>query len=267
MLLNNSRLFRCSGVARKRGNFMHNESVACHVASRVLQVAGGLALVLLMLTVPAFGQQSYVGRFDAFAGFTYLDSPHVKLGEPGFHLQSGVRVWAWMSLGVDYSRAMGSLTLTPNLLVTPLQTQLAQQIAGLQALGQLPPGYVLSVPSDSTTQTFAAGPQFSYHHFARVTLFIRPSAGAIHEVATPRPGDPFATAVVHNLAPTGKKTDWTKFYGFGGGADINVTKHFALRVQADLVRDHLFGDILKDARTTVRFSIGPAVQWGTNVQK
>jgi hypothetical protein len=79
--------------------------------------------------------------------------------------------------------------------------------------------------------------------------------------------DLIAQSVVAQLAPSGRKTDWTKFFGFGGGADLNITKHFAVRVQGDFVRDHLFNDLLKDSRNTVRFSIGPAVQFGKNVRK
>jgi hypothetical protein len=36
----------------------------------------------------AFGQ-SYIGRYDAYAGFVYLDSPHIDLGPgPGTRLDS-----------------------------------------------------------------------------------------------------------------------------------------------------------------------------------
>ena len=246
---------------------MQNASAACLVACRFLQVLAGLLVLLLLLVSPALGQQDYVGRFDAFGGFTYLDSPHVKLGEKGFHLQTGVRVVTWLSLGLDYSRATGDLTITPNLLPTALATQLAQKIAGYQALGYLPASYALSVPASSTSQTFAAGPQAAWRHWQHLTLFVRPSAGAIHEVAVPHPTDAFSTGVVQSLAPSGTKINTVLFYGFGGGADVLFTKHWGLRLQADLVRDHLFKDILKDARTTVRISIGPAIQWGGNVAK
>jgi hypothetical protein len=224
---------------------------------------------LVLAATPVFGQQSYVGRFDAFAGFTYLDSPHIKLAEPGYHLQGGVRVISWLSLGVDFSRAKGDLTVLPSYLLTSLQQSLGAQLAQLAAAGRLPAGYSLTVPANSTTETFAAGPQVAFRHFSAVTLFIRPSCGIIHEVAvTHVPStDLIAQSVVAQLAPSGRKTDWTKFFGFGGGADLNITKHFAVRVQGDFVRDHLFNDLLKDSRNTVRFSIGPAVQFGKNVRK
>lgn len=228
-----------------------------------------LVLTLILTATQAFGQQKYVGLVDAFAGFTYLNSPHIKLAEPGYHLQGGVRVTTWLSLGVDFSRTKGDLTVLPSYLLTTLQQSLGAQLALLAQAGRLPAGYSLTVPAQSTTETIAAGPQIAYRRFEAVTLFIRPSCGFIHEVAVPHvpSADLIAQGIVAQLAPSGKKTDWTKFYGFGGGADFNITKHFAIRVQADLVRDHLFNDLLKDSRNTVRFSIGPAVQFGRNVRK
>ena len=170
---------------------------------------------------------------------------------------------------MDFSRAKGDLTVLPSYLLTSLQQSLGAQLAQLAAAGRLPAGYSLTVPANSTTETFAAGPQVAFRHFSAVTLFIRPSCGIIHEVAvTHVPStDLIAQSVVAQLAPSGRKTDWTKFFGFGGGADLNITKHFAVRVQGDFVRDHLFNDLLKDSRNTVRFSIGPAVQFGKNVRK
>ena len=223
-------------------------------------------MTLLMLTValalsslPALGQQSYVSRYSLYTGYTFLDSPHVSLFENGFHTQVGVNARTWLALGFDYSVSGGSLTLTPNLLTTTLQQQLG---------AELPPGYVLAVPSNSLTQTFAGGPQLSFRHFKKVTFFVRPSLGAIHEVATPQPGsDVVAQAIVAQLTTNGKKTDSTIFYGGGGGADLIFSKHVALRVQADLVYDHLFSNTLKDGRLTTRFSIGPCFSIGKNIKK
>jgi hypothetical protein len=226
-----------------------------------------IAVSLLIAAPPVWGQQSYISRFDLFTGYTFLDSPHVGLFENGFHAQSGVRLRTWVSLGVDYSITAGNLTLTPNLLLPALQQQLGAELAGLAAAGLLSPSYQLVVPAHSKTQTFAAGPQLASHHWTHFTLFVRPSVGAIHEVATPHPGDPIATLVANQLAPTGYKTDWTAFYGAGGGVDFLVSKHIAIRTQADLVYDHLFNDLLKDGRLTVRFSAGPCFNFGQNMAK
>src|SRR6266404_6184827 len=123
-----------------------------------------------LMTSTVLGQQAYVSRYDAFAGYTFLDSPRVGLFENGFQFQAGVRPKTWYSLGFDYSISAGDLTLTPNLLTTALQQQLAAQLQQLAAAGLVPAGFTLSVPAHSKTQTFAAGPQLAYRHFSHITL-------------------------------------------------------------------------------------------------
>lgn len=227
-----------------------------------------IVLPTLLLALPAFGQQTYVTRYDAYVGYAFLDSPHIGLFENGFAAQVGFRPRTWMSFGFDYSLSDGDATITPNLLPTALQQQLAAQLQGLARLGLLPPGYQLVVPIHSRTQTFAVGPQLAYRHFTHMTLFLRPVfAGAIHEYATPEPRDAIATQVVAQLTPSGHKTDTVGFVGFGGGFDLILTKHISIRTQADLVYDHLFNDILQDGRFTTRFSIGPAFNFGRNIVK
>ena len=234
---------------------------------RVIRMLLLLTSAVLLASAPTLGQQQYVSRYDLFAGYTFLDSPKVKLFENGFHFQFGVRPKRWYSLGFDYSVSGGSLTLTPNLLTPAWQQQLGGLLQELGAAGQLPPGYTVVVPANSLTQTLTAGPQLAYRHFSKVTLFVRPDLGAIHEVATPQPKDPITKLIVGALTPTGKKTDWTVFYGFGGGIDFLFSKHIALRVQADLVYNHLFSDILQDGRLTTRFSVGPCFNFGKNIPK
>lgn len=224
-------------------------------------------VALLTVTLPVFGQQAYVSRYDIYTGFAYLNSPKISLGEPGFHLQVGLRPTTWYSLGFDYSVSNGDLTLTPDLLPTGLQQSLGAQLGQLAAIGRLPAGYKLSVSAHSNTQTFTLGPQLAYRRFDKFTLFLRPNLGVIREVATPQPADPIAKAIVAGLTPTGRKRDWTYFYGFGGGVDYLFSKHMALRFQADLVRDHLFNDILRDPRGTVRVSIGPCFNFGRNIRE
>ena len=226
-----------------------------------------LVVALPLASVAAQAQQDYVPRYNLYAGYAFLDSPHVSLFENGLHFQAGVNPKTWYALGFDYSVTGGDMTLTPDLLTTAWQQQLGALLQGLAMAGELPAGYTVAVKADSRTQTFAAGPQLSYRHFKKVTLFVRPSVGAIYEDATPQPADPIAKIIVSALAPTGKKTDWTAFYGFGGGADFAITKHIGVRVQSDLVYDHLFNDILRDGRWTTRFSIGPCFSLGKNIAK
>jgi len=222
-------------------------------------------LVSFLFSFPLPGQQSYVSRYDLYTGYAFLNSPKIGLFENGFHTQIGIRPRTWYSMGFDYSVTAGDLAITPDLLPTDLQHKLAGQLGQLGAAGLIPPGYSLVVPAHSVTHSFALGPQLAYRHFSKVTLFLRPSLGAIREGATPQPKDKIAAGVVAQLAPSGHKTDWQGFYGVGGGFDILLSKHFAIRTQADYVWDHLFNDLLKDGRWTTRFSVGPAFNFGRNI--
>lgn len=222
-------------------------------------------VALAAFAVPSFAQQDYVGLFDVYSGFTYLDSPSVNLAQRGYHLQVGINPKTWYALGFDYSISTGHSAIEPNQLTTALQQQLGGQLRQLVLAGIIPPTYALTVPFDSTTDTFAAGPQLEIRHFSAATLFVRPSIGAIHEVATLHSVDPISAGIVMQLAPSGKKSDWTPFYGFGGGVDLNVSRHFSVRMQADFVHNHLFSDVLRESRNTVRLSIGPSFHFGRNV--
>jgi hypothetical protein len=228
---------------------------------------GCIAILAVILSSPAWGQQDYVTRFDVYAGYAGLQSPLIDLSAKGFQVQAGYRKNMWLTMGFDYSRTTGDLKLTPDLLPDALAANLAAQLKALAAAGRLPAGYTLVVPATAVTQTFAAGPQFSYRGFKTVTLFVRPSFGAIREVATPHPGDAIATAIVAQLAPTNKKEDWQGFYGIGYGFDINFGPHFSLRFQGDTAWDHLFNDLIKTGRWSQRFSIGPAFNFGKNIAK
>ena len=225
------------------------------------------SLLLLLLASSSFAQQTYVTRYDFYAGYAFLDSPKISLFESGMQMQIGYRPRTWYSLGFDYSVTGGDLKVTPELLPVALQQSLGAQLAALAAAGRLPAGYALTVPAHSRTHSFALGPQLAYRHFQKVTLFARPSMGAIRETATPQPADAIAAAIVKQLTPKGNKTDWQGFFGFGYGFDLNLTKHFSIRTQGDLVWDHLFNDILQDGRWTTRFSVGPAFNFGKNIAK
>ena len=224
------------------------------------------ALAVIALATPTFGQQTQVERYDLYSGFTAFSTPHLNLTERGYNFQAGINWRSWLATGFDFAYVSGHSSLIPSMLKPSLAAQINGEIAALEAAQQLPPGYMLSVPTDSTTQTFAAGPQFSYRRWNAVTLFARPSLGAVHQTATPHPNpaDPFAVAISHELAPSGKKTDWQGFYGFGGGIDWNLSPHFAIRTQTDIVYWTLFNDLL-DGNWTVRYSVGPTLRFGGNI--
>ena len=185
-----------------------------------------VGLIGLGVTAIQAGAQQDVRRYDAYAGFADLNAPALGLNQPGFHAQAGVNVRRWLSIGGDYSVASGGEILTTGLLPATLQAQVNGAQAQYIAAGLLPANYRLAVPTDAATQTFAFGPQLVYRHFRKMTLFARPSLGALRERAVPNGQDPFAKVVVAELAPAGFKRDWTGFYGVGGGAEFAMTSHF-----------------------------------------
>jgi hypothetical protein len=69
----------------------------------------------------------------------------------------------------------------------------------------------------------------------------------------------------------GLSLEWILFRGRRVGDNIIVDfarqdqEKNILRTQADLVYDHLFNDLLKDGRWTVRFSVGPCFNFGKNI--
>lgn len=226
-----------------------------------------LFLVAASLAAPAFCQQTYVSRYDFVAGYAYLNSPAISLLEHGVQLQFGFRPKTWYGVGFDYTNVRGDLTITPKLLPTALQQQLQAQLLPYVQAGIIPPTYQLTVAAHSRTQSFCFGPQLTFRHFRKVTFLLRPSVGAIRELAMPFPpaSDPIAVGIVKGLVPSGQKRDWTGFYGAGGGIDVHLSDHVALRFQGDYVWDHLFNDILKDGRRTLRLGVGPSFNFGKNI--
>jgi opacity protein-like surface antigen len=239
-----------------------------------------LFALLLSLSVCAFAQQDYVGRYDVFTGFSYLDSPKLNLQQRGFNTQLGFNARRWLAFGFDYSIQEGRAGLVPSDLKPNLTALVNQTLAAAQAgripgfpAAAVPPGYVLFVPFDATTQTYTAGPQLAYRHFKKVTLFAHPSIGAIHENISLNPHDAFTAGVLvpglirSGVLKTTKPNDTTYFYGLGGGADYNLTKHFHVRADVEFVHVFLYSDLLRDSRNSVRLSVGPAFNFGKNVSR
>jgi hypothetical protein len=235
------------------------------IATPTLLVVSVLAVLIAFSGTTAHAQQAYVSRYDVYAGFADIDSPALGLNEQGFHAQAGMNLRTWLSVGADYSEGTGSQILTTNLLPAALQAQVNGAQAGYIAAHLLPANYFLAVPTDAATQTFAFGPQLVDRHYSKLTLFIRPSLGALRERAVPHAQDAFQTVIVGQLAPAGFKLDWTGFYGVGGGAEVAISKHVGIRGQMDFVFNHPFNDILADGRWTFRYSVGPSFHFGRNV--
>lgn len=222
-----------------------------------------VSLAFIFLAVlPAVSQQDFVSRYDAFVGYSYLNSPKLSLSQNGFHTQFGVNARSWAALGVDFSYFNGNSTLH----TTDLNSTQLAKLAPIVPL--LPPGFVIQSPYDATTYTITGGPQFSIRKFKAVTIFVRPSIGAMHESVTAKPPNVITAQIVGNLiGPTMKKNDTEIFYGAGGGVDLNFSKHLAVRAQMDFVRVGLFTDVLNGSQNNIRFSIGPTFRFGKNIQK
>ena len=202
-----------------------------------------LAISLVSLLLPAsiaLGQQSYVGQYDVYAGYMYLHSSLINLGETGYHTQIGTNPAKWYSVGYDYQlrqrryrpgpdhdeglpatgdkRATGAVNRGWN---DP--RQLPVEGAGAFEIGNLCHGSAAQFPAlPGSDHLCPAGPRRTY-------------------MSPPYriPAIQSAPCSPRSWRPAGTQTDWTYFYGFGGGVDFNVTKNFALRVQADFVRDQL----------------------------
>ena len=221
-----------------------------------------LLLLLFFTAVSSVAQQTFVSRYDAFAGYSYLNSPKLSLSQNGFHTQFGVNAISWAALGVDFSYFTGNSTLH----TTDLNSTQLAKLAPIAPL--LPPGFVVQSPYDATTYTMTGGPQFSIRKFKAVTIFVRPSIGMMHESVTAKPGNPLLTQIVAGLIGSSmKKSDTEIFYGAGGGVDLNFSKHLAVRAQMDFVRVGLFTDLLKGSQNNIRFSIGPTFRFGKNILK
>ena len=225
------------------------------------------ALITFGIFPTAHAQQKYISHYDIYTGFADIDSPALGLNEKGFHAQVGLNARRWLSIGGDYSVAAGSELLTTDLLPPALQAQINAAQAQFIRAGFLPANYRLQLPTDATTHTFAFGPQLVCRHLSRGTLFLRPSLGALRERAVPHAADAFQKVIVAELAPAGYKTDWTGFYGVGGGGEAAVSRHVALRAQMDFVYNHPFNDILANGRWTFRYSVGPSFHFGANIAK
>lgn len=212
---------------------------------------------ILIASTRGDAQQAYVSRYSIYTGFSDLYTPGLNdINQVGFHLQVSRVNTRWLSSGFDYSVQSGSTNLTANLAKPSLQQELALL---------LPPGYNLNIPFDATTQTFTAGADLTYRHFASATLFIRPSLAAFRIAATPHPTDPVAAIVSQILVPQGTKVDWVGAYGVGGGSEVRVSKHLGVRTQIDIVWQHPYNDILANGNWSYRFSVGPAFHFGQNV--
>ena len=214
-----------------------------------------LCALLSLFCLPAWSQQNEINKYTLFTGFDYMISPARNLTERGFEADFGVTVKPWLALGADFG-ALGSDIFSG-----------AGTINGGETIFKplLPPGAanLINVPFKSTTYTFAAGPQFYFRKWEKVTLFFRPGFGGIHEDAEINLTQVAPVLTLMGLpVPNPKQTDTELFFGLGGGFDVNIHRNVGMRFAADWVNTHLFSNLLTGRQNYVRFSMGPTWRWG-----
>jgi len=219
-----------------------------------------LLLVLSLSVVTCLAQQEYVSRYSAYSAFSYLSTPSLNLTQRGFDGDFGVNIRSWLTLGGDFSYGSGHSSLV----ASDLSHSVLAKLAPFAPL--LPPGFVLAVPYNGTTYTYEAGPQFNYRRMKKVTLFVRPALGALHEDITVKPNKPVLAQIVAGVLGTSmSQSDTVVFYGFGGGVTWEATPHFGIRVASDFVHYDMFSNLLNGGRNTVRVTVGTKVSWGKNI--
>jgi hypothetical protein len=224
----------------------------------------GLTVLICICSLPAFSQQADINRYTLFTGFDYMISPARNLTERGFESDFGVTVRPWLGLGGDFS-AIGDQVISGAGTIRGSETVFAPLLTSPIAvmLGAPPPNLV-HVPFKSTSYTFAAGPQFYFRKWEKITLFARPGFGGIHENASftlPVQLGELLT-VLGATVPSAHQTDTALFFGLGGGIDLNVSRKVGIRFATDWVNTHLFTNLLTNRQNYVRFSVGPTFRWG-----
>jgi hypothetical protein len=227
------------------------------------KILSSIVLLFVLLTaVSCFSQQTDVTQFAAFGAYSYLSTPSLNLTQRGFDGDFGYNYRSWLTLGFDFSTFEGHTSLFPSDLSQSTQAKL------IPFLPLLPPGYILAVPYNTSTQTYEGGPQFNYRHFKHLTLFARPALGALHSNFSAKPKDPIQTGIVTALiGPSLAKSDTVVFYGFGGGGTWEITPHYGIRVAADYARYNFFSNLLNGPRNSVRLSVGLKIGFGKNIIK
>jgi hypothetical protein len=229
------------------------------------------SLAAFLLSLPAFAQETTnisrytdysINRYTVFTGFDYMISPARNLTERGVEGDFGVTVKPWLGLGADFS-AIGDQVFSGAGTINGSETIFAPKLTAAEPFGAPPPSAV-HVPFRSTSYTFAVGPQLYYRKFRKVTFIARPGLGMIHETADisfpAQVGGLFP--LIGAVVPNPHQTDTAAFFGLGGGFDLKLSRHFAIRFAADWVNTHLFSNLLTNRQNYVRFSLGPTFRWG-----
>ena len=205
-----------------RAKLMKRIRIQVDFLTRWLRPMALLPLALAAASLPGFGQQTYVSRFDLFTGYTFLDSPAVSLERTAFTFRPGCGPYLVVArVRLQCFRGHAD----------PEAGHAAARPATGTGRGTRPdwrrparsrPGTRLSVPAHSRTQTFAARPAVLLSPLQQVPL--HPSLGPRDpRYATPRAGNPIAAGVAAQLAPSGYKVDRWSFMALAAASGSNFS--------------------------------------------
>lgn len=215
------------------------------------------AAVLLMLSLHAFAQQTYVNRVGLFTGYSYMNTPSIGLTQHGFNTSGGININRWMELGADFSTLKGDTNLGIS------QTKLGPQLQPILDQFGIPASALAGValPIHATTYTYQIGGQINFRHWNAVTPFIRPVLGAMHEMVDVKLNNPAFAPIFQAAHFKTHLGDTVPMFGIGGGIDLNVSRQFGLRFSVDYAHSKMFESMLFP-QNTVRFSVGPTFKFG-----
>lgn len=214
-------------------------------------------VVLLLMCLSAFAQQTYVNRIGFFTGYSYLNTPSIGLGQHGFNTSGGLHLSRWMEIGGDFSMLKGDTNLGLS------QTKLGPTLAPILAAHGIPLSALanMALPISATTYTYQIGGQINIRRWKPITPFLRPVLGAMHEMVDVKLTNPALAPIFQAAGLRTHLGDTVPMYGVGGGVDFNLSKHIGMRFSVDYAHTSMFKDIL-NSQNTVRFSVGPTFRIG-----
>ncbi|SRR6266700_2957093 len=197
-----------------------------------------LAAIVFFSTVLLSAQET--PRVEVFGGYAFARiDDHVgptqrHINQQGWNASVAVNIFKYLGVVADFGGYYGTHRLPP---FTPMVC--------LPCPGTTPN------PFSAATRfhTYMFGPQASFR-FHSLTPFVHGLFGGAHESGDLVPTTPFGSTSNSGFA-----------YALGGGLDINFTRRFAYRGQADYMRFSLIR--FQPTENNVRFSTGVVFRFGS----